>query len=89
MTFDQVKKCPMVNIKFSGNRNVKAHFNQIMSKDETDVATIPFTSAEYLEQAKCLNEKELKMLQNPDKLSNLKRNGCFYMTIMVTCRRLR
>ena len=41
VTFDQVKKCPMVNIKFSCNRNVKAYFDQIMLKGETDVATIP------------------------------------------------
>ena len=51
----------MVNVKFSGNRNVKAHLDQLMSKDETDVATIPFTSAEYMAQAKCLNEEKLKM----------------------------
>ena len=49
------------------------HPDQIMSIDETDVATIPYTSTEYLEQAKCLNNEELSMLRDPQKLSDLQK----------------
>ena len=71
--YDHLKSQIMVHIKFSGNRKVKAHPDQIMSKEETDVATIPYTATEYLEQTKCLNAEELSMFRNPEKLSDLQK----------------
>ena len=50
-----------------------ANLDQIMSLDETDVATIPSTSVEYTEQAKCLNEEELQKLKHPDTMSELQK----------------
>ena len=35
-------------IKFSGNRTVRANFDEIMAQDETDVSAIPFSSEDYL-----------------------------------------
>ena len=64
----------LVHVKFSGNRKVTANLDQIISQDESDVATIPFTSpAEYMEQVKCLNEEELQVLKYSDKMSELQK----------------
>ena len=71
--YDHLKSQIMVHIKFSGNRKGKAHPDQIMSKEETDNATIPYTATEYLEQTKCLNAEELSMFRNPEKLSDLQK----------------
>ena len=63
----------LAHVKFSGNRKAVAKFDQIMALEETDLATIPYTSSEYIQQARCLNEEELSMLKNPCRLSELEK----------------
>ena len=73
IAIDKEQSKLLAQVKFSGNRKVTANLDQIMSLDETNVATIPSTSAEYIEQAKCLNKEELQMLKHPDKMSELQK----------------
>ena len=73
ITVDKEQSKIVANIKFTGNSKVTVNFDQIMSLDETDVTTIPFTAADYVEQAKCLNSEELQILQKPDTIFNLQK----------------
>ena len=73
ITIDKDQSKFLVHVKFSGNRKVITNFDQIMSHNETDVASIPHTTADYIEQAKCLNEKELQILKRPDNMSELQK----------------
>ena len=63
----------LAHVKFSRNRKVVANFDQIMALDENDLATIPFTSLDYIQQARYLNEEELSLLKDPYKLSELEK----------------
>ena len=73
ITIDEDKSHFLAHVKFSGKRKVVEKFDQIMALDETDLATIPFTSSEYVQQALCLNEEELSMLKNTCKLTELEK----------------
>ena len=73
ITLDKERSKIVMGIKFTGNRRVTANLDQIMSSDETDVATIPFTAEDYVEQAKCLNAEELQILKRPDTMSTLQK----------------
>ena len=44
-----------------------------MAFDENDLAAIPFTSSNYIQQARYLNKEEPSLLKNPCKLSELEK----------------
>ena len=62
---------PIIDIKFKGGRRVEASIDTVMSRDETDLSNIPYTSNDFIENAKCLTHDELQHLQNPLPLTPL------------------
>ena len=62
---------PSLTVKFNDSRKAEAHPDQITSEEENDVANIPVSPQEFLQNAKYLNEEHLKQLQNPKQLSEM------------------
>ena len=62
---------PSLTVKFNDSRKAEAHPDQITSEEENDVANIPVSPQEFLQNATYLNEEHLKQLQNPKQLSEM------------------
>ena len=73
ITFDLEKKDHDFCIIFKDGRRVIANKNSIMADDETDISQVPYTSEEFLQNAKCLTQEELNLLKHPLPLSSLQR----------------
>ena len=66
-------KIPHYHITFKDNRKITTIADNIRTADETDMATIPTNSKQFIEYSKMLTEDEIKSLQHPLPLTKLER----------------
>ena len=73
MTYDNDIKIPQYHVKFKDKRMAKARADtQRCPKSENDLATIPTTPKDFLEQVQYLTEEDLRFTQNPTSLTSFK-----------------
>ena len=72
ITYENDMKIPHYHIKFKDNRMVKVKADNLRCPtSENNLATVPITPQDYLDQPKNLIEEDLQFVQNPTPLTSL------------------